>query len=61
MKRDKKFEDFSLKALTKEIAEKYATELAALADLIPQVSYSEKEIVAEAKGDRVFLANGIIA
>lgn len=40
--------------LTKEFAEQHATELARLADLIPMVTYTEEEILADFKGDRVF-------
>lgn len=54
MKSNKEFEKLTLKTLTKEIAVKYSAELASLADLIPQVSYSDKEILAESKGGRIF-------
>lgn len=54
MNSNKDFDKFSLRTLTKQVANKYATELATLADLIPQVSYTEKEILAESKGKRVF-------
>ena len=53
MNNNKEFDKFSLQVLTKQIAEKHATELASLADLIPQVTYTEQEILAESKGKRI--------
>jgi len=49
------FNGYKLRILDKKICEQYAKELAKLADQIPQVRYTEKEILAESKKDRIFL------
>ncbi|MDO8335285.1 MAG: GNAT family N-acetyltransferase [Candidatus Saccharibacteria bacterium] len=41
--------------LTKELAEKFADQLTALANLIPGVEYTTDDILADTKGDRVLL------
>lgn len=41
--------------LTKELAEKFADKLTALANLIPGVEYTTDDILADTKGDRVLL------
>ncbi len=41
--------------LTKELAERFAVQLTALANLIPGVEYTTDDILAETKGDRVLL------
>ena len=46
--------DYPFYVLDKETAEKFAGEIAGLADQIPLVNYSEKEILAESKGERIF-------
>lgn len=53
MKKVGKINEFSVFKLTKKIAEKHASTLAQIADQIPLVDYSGKEILAEKKGDRV--------
>src|SRR4030042_3987043 len=46
--------DYPVYVLDKGTAEKFAGEIAGLADQIPLVNYSEKEILAESKGERIF-------
>lgn len=45
--------------LTRQFAEKYADELAAMADQIPGVEYSAGDILAEEKGERKMLGKWI--
>src|SRR4030043_1036418 len=54
MKKIGKINDYFTYILDRETATKYAKEIAKLADQIPLVNYTEKEILAEEKGDRVF-------
>ena len=53
MKEVEKINKFSVGRLTKELAEEHASTLAQIADQIPLVDYTEKDILAESKGDRV--------
>lgn len=45
---------YPIRVLDRNTAEKHASELAKLAGQIPLVEYTEKEILAEEKGDRKF-------
>jgi ribosomal protein S18 acetylase RimI-like enzyme len=45
--------------LTHELAERYASELAALANQIPQVVYTPDDILAEQKGDRLMIGKWV--
>jgi len=54
MKKITEINKFPVYILDKKIATKYAKEIAELADQIPLVNYSEKEILAESKGERIF-------
>lgn len=49
-----KINEFSVYKLTKKLAQKHASTFAKIADQIPLVDYTEKEILAEKKEDRVF-------
>ncbi len=46
---------YSAVPLTREFAEKYSTDLAELANQIPQVKYASEDILAEQKGNRFLL------
>ncbi len=46
--------DYPVYIFDKGTAEKYAKTIARLADQIPLVNYSKKEILAESKGERIF-------
>lgn len=48
------FDKYPIRVLDKGTAENYASELARLANQIPLVEYTEKEILAEEKGERKF-------
>lgn len=50
----KEFNKYKIQQLTKKLAIKYSAQLASLANLIPQVAYTEKEILAETKDERIF-------
>lgn len=54
MKKIAEINKFPVYIFNKEIATKYAEEIAKLADQIPLVNYSEKEILAENKEERIF-------
>jgi ribosomal protein S18 acetylase RimI-like enzyme len=54
MEQKEQINEFSVVRLSKTIAEKYAPTLAEIASQIPLVDYTEKEILAESKGDRIF-------
>lgn len=54
MQKAGKINNFPAYILKKDTALKYATDIARLVDQIPLVDYSEKEVLAEAKGDRIF-------
>lgn len=51
---DEKINGYTLGKLDRQTAEKYAKDLARLADQIPLVPYREEEILAESKGERKF-------
>jgi ribosomal protein S18 acetylase RimI-like enzyme len=53
MKKIGKINEFSVYKLTKKLAEEHASTLAQIADQIPLVDYTEKDILAENKGDRI--------
>ena len=53
MKKIGNINEFSVSGLTKKLAEKHASTLAGIADQIPLVDYTEKDILAENKGDRI--------
>lgn len=53
MKKVGKINTFSVCRLTRELAEEHASTLAQIADQIPLVDYTEKDILAENKGDRI--------
>jgi len=54
MKKVGKINEFSVYKLTKKLAQKHALTFAKIADQTPLVDYTEKEILADKKGDRVF-------
>jgi ribosomal protein S18 acetylase RimI-like enzyme len=45
---------YTVIALTQEIAENYTKEISELASQIPKVDYTEADILAESKGERIF-------
>lgn len=51
----RKVNGFTAVNLSRSLAEQYARQLAQLANLIPQVAYTEDAILAESKGDRELL------